>query len=150
MKAKRNGIAIAAVILLLTSLCLYFFINIHIDFKEVAEGQLLPNRNYIYYCDMRSETERKDVYGLSDEFSEYDYDFDGHTYIVTFGYELEDISYSRASRPIVSEHGYYNYHVPNVWLSSDKTDKCYVYELPKVNIGCDADNYKRKVYFVEK
>ncbi|MBO4867694.1 MAG: hypothetical protein J5582_14230 [Ruminococcus sp.] len=150
MKAKKNGIVIAAVILLLTSLCLYFFINIHLDFKEVAEGQLLPNRNYTYYCDMRSETEREDVYGLSDEFSGYDYDFDGHTYIVTFGYELEDISYSRASRPIVSEHGYYNYHVPNVWLSSDKTDKCYVYELPKVNIGCDADNYKRKVYFVEK
>ena len=74
------------------------------QYNEVAIGQLLTkdHGSCVYYCTMKSESDKKDIYSFSDTISKYDYDFENHIYIVTFGYELSNISYSRMSRPMVN------------------------------------------------
>jgi len=149
---RKHCVTVAFILIFLLICAIYLFRDIPMQYNEVAIGQLLTkdHGSCVYYCTMKLESDKKDIYSFSDTISKYDYDFENHIYIVTFGYELSNISYSRMSRPIVHEHGHYNYFIPKVWLSDGNADKLYVYELPKVNIDSDADDYTRKVFFVDK
>lgn len=126
---------------------LFVCYNHDLDHKEIASGHLIPsNGEYVYYSIVK-ENDLEDIYNCSYDLPNYDFDFKNHSYIITFGYEIVELSYSLISQPIF--HGF-DYYVPRVQLLNKKDDLCRIYEIPKVNIDVDPDNYKRNVYFVKE
>ena len=137
---KRRVYKYLAILITVIVLLSILFMYHRLNFKKVTECDFdFENRTMVYYTTFQAD----DLDNWPDELSEYDYDFDNHTYIITIGYKLKNISYSLLSRP--ARGG--DYSVPKVVLSKSKDAKCYVYELPKVNIDYDTDDYERNVYF---
>ena len=132
---------------LIVIICVFLCYNIHIDFSQVANGHLIQSKpgEYVYY-EIINESDVTEIYNISDDLPNYDFDFINHSYIISFGYEITDLSYSRLSKPIFHD---YDFYVPKVYLKNKKTDYCYIYEIQKLNIDVDPDNYKRNVFFVD-
>lgn len=88
---------------------LFVCYNHDLDHKEIASGHLLPsNGEYVYYTIVR-ENDLEDIYNCSSDLPNYQFDFKNHSYIITFGYEIVELSYSLISKPIF--HGF-DYYVP--------------------------------------
>ncbi|MGN0633364.1 MAG: hypothetical protein ACI4JW_05800 [Oscillospiraceae bacterium] len=131
----------------ITFACIFLCYNHNIELKEIASGHLTSeNREYVYYVIVR-ESDLADIYDCCTDLSKYDFDFDNHSYIISFRYEIVGLSYSLISKPIFHD---YDYYVPKVQLLNAKDNLCHIYEIPRVNINTDPDNYKRNVSFVEK
>ena len=75
------------------------------------------------------------------EFSEYD--LDEYTYVVSFGYELKEISCSLSE--LKRTQGFY--FVPKMVFNPLRKDFVYIYRLPKIKLDCDIHNPNRNVYF---
>lgn len=122
--------------------CLIYQLSFRtVKFKEVSSNEIeTTGHHYVYYCRI-SENDLDDLLN-----TDYNFDFENHTYIITFGYELKKIKYSPFSKPSIHN---YNYFVPKVYLDENKKEMCYVYELSeKLNINYDMHGYKKKVYFI--
>ena len=143
-KYKKRVLIIALFTLSILVASILVCLDHNIEFKEIANGQLASDGSeYIYYEIIR-ENDLSDVYKFSADLSKYDFDFDDHSYIISFNYEIVDLSYSLISGPIFYS---YNHYVPKVVLSNTNDNLCHIYEMPKVNIDIDPDDYKRNVSF---
>jgi len=116
-----------------------------IEFKQVAEGT--TNNSYnIYYTNVKCKENLEDL-KLNIDNSTNIFDFDNHTYIVTFGYKMEKIKYSPHSKPPhYKDHLNYDC-IPKVYLTKSETNSFYIYELEKkVNIDYNMHEISDKVY----
>ncbi len=76
-----------------------------------------------------------------------DLEYDKYTYIITFGYELKQISYSYdtvKNRKILFIPKQF---IGKVILLDEFKDKLYIYKIPKMDIDCDIHERNREVYF---
>ena len=144
---RKSILIIALLVFLVLVTCIWVCYNRNLEFKEIANGHLTSDDSEYVYYEIVRENDLSDIYKFSTDLSEYDFDFDNHSYIISFKYEIVDLSYSLISRPIFHS---YDYYVPKVQLLNTNDDLCHIYEIPKVNIDVDPDNYKRNVSFVER
>ena len=144
IRNKNRVLIIAVFMILILAACILVFINHNIEFKEVANGKLASDGGEYVYYEIVRENDLSDIYKFSDDLSEYDFDFDNHSYIISFNYEIVNLSYSLISGSVFHS---YDHYVPNVRLSSTNDNLCHIYELPKINIDIDPDDYKRNVSF---
>ena len=141
---KNRALIITLLVLSILTACIVVCFDHSIEFKEIANGKLASDSSEYVYYEIVRENDLSDIYRFSDDISEYDFDFDDHSYIISFNYEIVDLSYSLISGPIFHS---YDHYVPNVRLSSTNDSLCHIYEMPKINIDIDPDDYKRNVSF---
>ena len=143
-KYKKRVLIIALLALSILVACILVCLDHNIEFKEIANGQLASDGSEYVYYEIVRENDLSDVYKFSADLSKYDFDFDDHSYIISFNYEIVDLSYSLLSGPVFHS---YDHYVPKVVLSNTNDNLCHIYEIPKVNIDIDPDDYKRNVSF---
>ena len=144
--SRKVKLVLISAIVFIFVICIFLCYDRSTEFKEIANGQLNSDGSEYVYYEIVRENDLSDVYKFSADLSEYEFDFDDHSYIISFNYEIVDLSYSLISRPVFHS---YDHYVPKVVLSNKNDNLCHIYEIPKVNIDIDPDDYKRNVSFDE-
>ncbi len=140
-------IAFCLIMLLSVIINLFFLYNYYfeVDFEEVYRESYPLYEDMIIWHSTRDESLSNSNYTNEEIFSVNfnDYDLDNYTYIISYGYELTDISVSCSE--IKNSNGLY--FVPRVIFESERTDTIYIYKTKKINIDYDMHESDRNIYF---
>lgn len=148
-ESRKKWRIIAAVFIALSVLEGFFLIYFHyfnIDFTEVhRERSEFEHESTVAWHSTRDEAKSGIAYAPSGifgaEFSEHD--LKKYTYVVSYGYELLDVSCSLSE--MKNSNGLY--FVPRMIFGSERNDTLYIYRLPKTELDYDMHSPDRNVFF---
>ncbi len=139
VKKRIMYITIGALLLIsiVFNLILLYHHEFYLDFEEVYREKREDVKVMGRWYSIKDEKYRG--FFSEENFPNYDFDCDNYTYIVTFGYELEAISYS-FSRMIdkkVYTLGLPIQFVGEIIYKDLPTNYVYIYKVKKINIDRD-------------
>lgn len=76
-----------------------------------------------------------------------DFDYENYTYIVTFGHELKEITYSPKEMKNRVMVIFPKQYIGKVVLCKENTGKVYIYRVKKMDIDCDFHEREKNVSF---
>ena len=156
MKKLLKKICVCKITILLSSLLLLSSLIINIiflyyhyfklDFEEVYKAVNEINQDDIIWQSTRCDSLVGDKYLREDSHLDnwLDVDLEKFTYIISYGYELVDLSISFSE--LKNSNGLY--FVPKAIFKKEKKNTIYVYRLRKTNIDYDIHEISRNVFFV--
>ena len=156
MKKLLKKIGVCKITILLSSLLLLSSLIINIiflyyhyfklDFEEVYKAVNEINQDDIIWQSTRCDSLVGDKYLREDSHLDnwLDVDLEKFTYIISYGYELVDLSISFSE--LKNSNGLY--FVPKAIFKKEKKNTIYVYRLRKTNIDYDIHEISRNVFFV--
>lgn len=142
---KRIFLILIMVILIIINILLIYKHYFKIKFEEVYRESYIVSEDSIIWHSTRAETlsnsgcNNKEIFSV--DFN--DYNFEKYTYVICYGHELVDLSYSFSE--IKNSNGLY--FIPRAVLKMEKKDMVYIYRLKKINIDYDMHELDRNVYF---
>lgn len=145
----RRWMIVAAIFIVISVLEGFFLLYFHyfnIDFTEVHREHLeFDWESTSAWRSTRSESKSKVIYSPEEifhvDFS--DYDLKKYTYIISYGYELLDVSCSLSE--MKNSNGLY--FVPKMIFKSERKDMIYIYQIPKTELDYDMHQTSRNVFF---
>lgn len=145
----KKRTAIAAVFIALFVLEGFFPIYFHyfnIDFTEVhRERYNFEHESTVVWRSTRDEAKSEIAYAPSEIFGAdfSDYDLKKYTYVISYGYELLDVSCSLGE--MKNSNGLY--FVPKMIFGTERKNMIYIYRLPKTELDYDMHRTDRNVFF---
>lgn len=157
-KPRKRIVIIVTVAVLLLALIFGAAILYNHEFvaelEQVAELDSDVNED-IYWFTLRSESYSpffeksylENIIADKTEISDLKLDYDKYTYVVTVGHKLKSLSYSYSSMKNRVFGFIPKQFVGIVDLSSQHTDKVYIYRIKKMDIDCDYHDRESNVTF---
>lgn len=142
---KKVMYALIMVLLIIFNILLLYRHYFQISFEEVYKESYPISEDTIIWQSTRTVSlddtnyTNKEIFSVNFE----DYDLQKYTYIVSYGHELIDITYSFSE--MKNSNGLI--FIPKTIFKSEKNDVIYIYRIKKMNVDYDIHNSDRNVYF---
>lgn len=158
MKSKKIQKIVPIIILIFLIGCVvsrYFNPNYkNIPFEKIAESEvkLTLNSQQLLWFTLRDESfngffdiSMLDMLGV--DYSDIEIDYNKHTYVVTIGYELTDLSYSYSEMKNRKLVIFPKQFIGKVELKDEFNEMIYIYKIERLDIDCDYHDRAKNVSF---